>query len=104
MNLTLADIKCVLCRFVIVANGVGYWCNELTSAEGEGLPIVAYAMRDSTSVVLTSLSHGTKIDKTEAPGWTGRVVDILRRDNAVRVEFVNATDRRGLRYRTRTTS
>ena len=29
-------------------------------------------------------------------GWTGRVVDVLRRANAVRVEFVHAADGRGL--------
>ena len=31
-------------------------------------------------------------------GWTGCVVDVMRRSGSVRVEFVEATDQRGLRY------
>ena len=37
-------------------------------------------------------------DEHGGRGWTGRVVDVLRRANAVRVEFVHAADGRGLRF------
>jgi hypothetical protein len=37
-------------------------------------------------------------DEHDGRGWTGRVVDVVPRSHAVVVEFVDATDRRGLRY------
>ena len=46
VTLTLADIKCMLCRFKLVVNGKGYWCNE--PSNNTTFPIVAYAMRAST--------------------------------------------------------
>ena len=37
-------------------------------------------------------------DEHGGRGWTGRIVDVVRRGHAVRVEFVHAVDQRGLQY------
>jgi len=78
----IRDLKCVLARFEIVADGRSYWCNE--AEETTVFPIIAYGIRASTAVLPTSLTwhqdrqrRGALLNFIRSMGSEGASTEVL---------------------------